>query len=85
MAPFTLQNAGIFLAASFHRGALSVTAETGSPMAETGMLSPSFAAVQSASVTIIEPAEDWAPAPAGQISAPAPPHSASHKYETFIT
>jgi hypothetical protein len=31
-----------------------VTADTGSPIEETGMLSPSLAAVQSASVIVVE-------------------------------
>jgi hypothetical protein len=56
IAPFTLQYAGVFFAAGFQRGALKVTADTGSPMADMGMLSPSFAAVQSVSVAVIDPA-----------------------------
>jgi hypothetical protein len=46
MTPFTLHHAAGFLPGGFQRGALRVTPDTGSPIAETGMLSPSFAAVQ---------------------------------------
>jgi hypothetical protein len=48
MEPFTVQYAGSPLVASTHLGASSVTADTGSPIAEMGRLVPSRAAVQSA-------------------------------------
>ena len=48
MEPFTVQYAGSPLAASTHRGASSVTADTGSPIAVTGISLPSLVAVQSA-------------------------------------
>jgi hypothetical protein len=38
-----------------HTGALSVTPETGSPIAETGIEAPNFSAVQSASVITLFP------------------------------
>src|SRR5580658_4520129 len=50
IAPSTLQKAGAVPAAGFQRGVLSVTAETGSPIADAGMRSPSSETVQSASV-----------------------------------
>jgi len=48
MEPFTVQYAGSPLFASIHLGASSVTAATGSPISEMGILVPSLAAVQSA-------------------------------------
>ena len=48
MEPFTVQYGGRPLAASTHRGASSVTADTGAPIAETGIVLPSRAALQSA-------------------------------------
>ena len=54
MEPFTVQYAGSPLAASTHRGASSVTADTGSPIAVTGISLPSLVAVQSASLIVLE-------------------------------
>jgi hypothetical protein len=53
MDPSMPQYAALPLASACHWGALSVTAETGSPMEDGGMLVPSFAAVQSSSVTTL--------------------------------
>ena len=50
MEPFTLQYPRVDPAAFNHIGAFRVTADTGSPMAETGIELPSFSAVHSASV-----------------------------------
>jgi hypothetical protein len=50
MLPSTLQYAGVPLASACRCGAFTLTAETGSPMALTGISALSFAAVQSASV-----------------------------------
>lgn len=55
-APLMLQYADSPLAAAVHCGALNVTADTGSPIAVTGMLSPSLAEAQSASVMARAPA-----------------------------
>jgi hypothetical protein len=53
MDPSMLQYAGAPLASARHSGAFSATAETGSPMEDTGMLAPSFSAVQSdAAITL---------------------------------
>src|SRR5689334_18680890 len=52
--PFTVQYGCSPLAASTHRGASSVTPDTGSPIAETGILLPSLAAVQSSGVIVLE-------------------------------
>jgi hypothetical protein len=54
MEPFTVQYGGPPLAPSTQRGASRVTADTGSPIAETGMLLPSLAAVHSAEVMVRE-------------------------------
>src|SRR5581483_2968426 len=72
MEPFTLHHAAGFFPAGFQRGALSVTPDTGSPIAETGMLSPSFAAVQSSSVIVRVSPEGCAAAPPDQIRAATP-------------
>src|SRR5215218_4502315 len=50
IAPSTAHCAAAAAVAAVHAGAFNVTAATGSPMAEAGMLVPSFADVQSASV-----------------------------------
>jgi len=47
-----LQSAGTAAVAAFHRGALNVTADTGSPIADVGIVAPSVPAVQSASVMV---------------------------------
>jgi hypothetical protein len=52
MAPVTVQYAGRPLAASTHRGASSVTADTGSAIAATGIPLPSLAAVHSAGLIV---------------------------------
>jgi len=52
------QYAGVPLASACHCGALKVTAETGSPMALTGISVPSFAAVQSALVMALAAGPD---------------------------
>ena len=78
IAPFTVQYGGNPFAAAFQRGALRVTADTGSPIDAIGMLSPSLAAVQSASVIVFEPAGACAPAPADQIRAAAPAPRSIH-------
>jgi hypothetical protein len=71
IAPLMEQKAAPPLGATLHRGSLSVTAETGSPMAVTGMLLPSLAAVQSASVIVCEPAGVCALTAEEQINAAA--------------
>lgn len=48
-----MQWAGTVAVASTHRGAFSVTAETGSPIEVTGMLVPSRSAVHRVCVTAI--------------------------------
>jgi hypothetical protein len=53
MAPSILHVAGSAPAAAFQTGALSVTAETGSPIDETGIATPSLSAEQSDSVIIL--------------------------------
>jgi hypothetical protein len=50
--PFTVQYGGSPLDASTQRGASSVTADTGSPIADAGMLFPSLAPVHSAAVIV---------------------------------
>jgi hypothetical protein len=69
MLPSTSQRAGIASVAAIHRGGDSVTADTGSPMALTGIADPSFAAVQSASVIVLSGPRETRPgggtAPAG--------------------
>src|SRR3954451_3168650 len=50
IAPSTAHCAAAVAVAAVHTGAFNVTAETGSPMADTGMLVPTFPDVQSASV-----------------------------------
>ena len=50
MDPSILQYARSPFAPAFHTGALRVTADTGSPMDDTGMLLPSLSTVQSISV-----------------------------------
>src|SRR5512140_1089736 len=72
IAPFTVQYGGNPFAAAFQRGALRVTADTGSPIDVVGMLSPSLAAVQSASVIVFEPVGTCAPALDDQMRAVAP-------------
>ena len=76
-----LAGCGNPFAAAFQRGALRVTADTGSPIDVIGMLSPSFAGVQSASVIVLEPEGACAPAPADQIRAAAPAPIAIHARE----
>src|SRR3954452_23855609 len=49
-APVTAQNAGTACVAAVHTGASSVTAETRSPIAVTGMLDPMCGALHSFSV-----------------------------------
>jgi hypothetical protein len=71
MEPFTVQYGGSPLVASTHLGASSVTADTGSPIAEMGRLVPSLAAVQSARVIVREVDCAWVPAPAEQKTADA--------------
>ena len=71
MEPFTVQYAGSPLFASIHLGASSVTADTGSPIAEMGILVPSLAAVQSACVIVREVDCAWVRAPAEQNTADA--------------
>src|SRR6185312_4382165 len=56
MTPLTLHHEEGFLPAGFHFGALSVNPKTGSPIVATGILSPSLAEVQSASVIVCAPA-----------------------------
>jgi len=56
MEPLTVQYGPPLLAAAYHRGSLNVTPDTGSPMADTGTLPPSFAAEQSVSVIVFDPA-----------------------------
>ena len=68
MLPSMLQYAGAPSASACHCGALRVTAETGSPMALTGIADPSFAAVQSASVISFTATETCAAAVSGQES-----------------
>src|SRR5580700_2689477 len=52
--PSMLQYAGLPLASARHSGAFSVTVETGSPIEDTGILVPSFSAVQSeAAITLL--------------------------------
>ncbi len=53
IAPSTVQYAGAGSAAAVHRGSLSVTFDTGSPIAATGTAVPSFVAVHSASVIVL--------------------------------
>lgn len=57
----------------------------GSPIDVIGMLSPSLAAVQSASVIVLEPAGACAPAPADQMRAAAPAPRSIHIREWLLT
>src|SRR5437763_14452071 len=84
MEPFTLHHAVGFLPGGFQRGALSVTPDTGSPIAETGMLSPSFAAVQSASAMVRASPEACTPMPGDQIRAIAPAEKTIHQLACFL-
>src|ERR1035438_7686264 len=84
MEPFTLHHPEGFLPGGFQRGALRVTPDTGSPIAETGMLSPSFAAVQSASAMVRVSPEVCAPVPADQIRAVAPAEKTIHQRVCFM-
>jgi hypothetical protein len=79
MEPFTLHHAAGFLPGGFQRGALSVMADTGSPMDDTGIASPSFAAVQSASVIVRVSAEVCAPMPTDQIRTAAVEEKTIHQ------
>jgi hypothetical protein len=72
------------LAAAFHRGSLNVIPDTGSPMAETGMLPPSFAAAQSASVIVLDCEGACATTPDAQNIAAAPALKTIHKRECFM-
>jgi hypothetical protein len=63
MAPVTLQLAGAEFVAFVQTGVLNVTAETGSPIAETGIGEPSFAGEQSASVTTLSSPSEGRPEP----------------------
>jgi hypothetical protein len=72
MEPLTVQKGPPLLAAAFHRGSLNVIPDTGSPMAEDGMLPPSFAAVQSASVIVFDDEGACATTPDAQNIAAAP-------------
>jgi hypothetical protein len=71
IAPFTVQYEGRPLAASTHRGAASVTADTGSPIAEMGILVPSLASVQSDGLIVREVACAWVRTPAEHKTADA--------------
>src|SRR3954468_6527485 len=62
MVPSTLQYAGAPLASACHCGAFRFTADTGSPMALTGISEPSFAAVQPASAIVFAAEAGWVPA-----------------------
>src|SRR6185436_10334603 len=53
MAPSIEQYAGALPAAATQRGAASVTAATGSPIAVVGIIVPSRALVQSSAVTVL--------------------------------
>src|SRR5436190_23694659 len=57
-----------------------MTADTGSPMAVTGMLFPILVAVQTASVMLSEPAGACALTPEEQINAPAPRNIQTREY-----
>jgi hypothetical protein len=61
MDPVTLQLAEAEFVAFVQTGALNVTAETGSPIAETGIVEPSFAAEQSASDMILSSPSEGKP------------------------
>ena len=84
MEPLTVQYGPPLLAAAFHRGSLNVIPDTGSPIAETGMLPPSFAAAQSDSVIVFDCAGACAPTPEAQNIAAAPALKTVHKRECFI-
>src|ERR1035438_6601692 len=84
MEPFTLHHPEGFLPGGFQRGALSVTPDTGSPIAEIGMLSPSFAAVQYGSAMVRVSPEVCAPVPADQIRAVAPAEKTIHQRVCFM-
>ncbi len=83
--PFTVQYAGRPLAASTHLGASSVTADTGSPIAEMGILVPSLAAVQSAGLIVREVDCAWVRAPAEQRKAAATAVNTMRIRAFFIT
>jgi hypothetical protein len=83
--PLTLHQAEGFLPGEFHRGALSVTADTGSPIAGTGMLSPSFPAVQSASVMVRLSLDACALARADKIRAATPAKKTIPQRACFMT
>jgi hypothetical protein len=55
MDPSTAQYAGIVPDAATHRGGLSATPDTGSPMAEIGIALPTLSTVQSASEIVLLP------------------------------
>ena len=84
IAPFTVQYGGKPFAAAFQRGALRVTADTGSPIVVIGMLSPSLAALQSASVIALELDGSCAPAPTDQINAAAATARTIEKRESVM-
>jgi hypothetical protein len=72
------------LAAAFHRGSLNVIPDTGSPVAETGILPPSFAAVHSASEIVFDGAGACATTPDTQRIAAVAALRTIHKRECFM-
>src|SRR5436190_19344627 len=84
MEPLTVQYGPPLLAAALHRGSLNLIPDTGSPMAEAGMLPPSLAAAQSASVIVFDDPGACAPTPDTQRIAPAPALKTVHQCECFI-
>ena len=84
MEPLTVQYGPPLLAAAFHRGSLNVTPDTGSPMADTGTLLPSFAAVHSASEVVFDVAGVCATTPDTQRIAAAPALKTIYKCECFM-
>jgi hypothetical protein len=84
MDPLTVQYGPPLFPAAFQRGSLRVTAATGSPIAEFGMLLPSFEATQSASVIVFDTAGDCASNPNAQNVAAAPAAKIKLKHDRFI-
>src|SRR4051812_23191260 len=72
IAPSTAHCAAAVAVAAVHTGAFMVTAETGSPMAGTGMFVPSFPDVQSASVMTLSGPGAGSFAAAGWMTAAEP-------------
>ena len=74
----------MFPDAATHRGALNAIPDTGSPIAEAGMLPPSFPAVQSDSAIVFDGAGACAPTPEAQNIAAAAALKTIHKRWCFI-